>query len=226
MQSDFFNMDRSDSWRGKPTPPAILPRIARLDPSVQAPLPIAEMADLFGVTHRTLHFYEEKRLITAERLGTMRVYDANNIRRMAVIGACREVGISLSAIQELMEELSDVRSQQEADALFSRTLDNRRRELASDISSIHRQIQQIRTMTDGCIGLTPISEQQRPPVSELEHRCLALMTEGFKGAELAERLGIDTEALADMESELIRKLGVSNRFQAAAKAIILGILPH
>jgi DNA-binding transcriptional MerR regulator len=226
MQSDAFNMNRNEGWRGTPAPPVILPRIAQAAPPVQAPLPIAEMADHFGVTHRTLHFYEEKGLITAQRLGTMRVYDANNIRRMAVIGACREIGMSLSAIQELMEELAEVGSQSQADALFAGALDNRRRELASSISSIHRQIQQIRSLADGGIGLSPLTEPQRPQVSELEHHCLALMTDGYRGAELAERLGIDQKALAEMESELIRKLGVSNRFQAAAKAIILGILPH
>jgi DNA-binding transcriptional MerR regulator len=226
MQSDAFNMNSNDGWRGKPAPSLILPRIGHMDPPVQAPLAIADMADHFGVTHRTLHFYEEKGLIAAQRLGTMRVYDANNIRRMAVIGACREIGMSLSAIQDLMEELAEVRSQSEADALFARALDNRRRELASSISSIHRQIQQIRSLADGAIGLSPLTEQQRPQVSELEHRCLALMTDGYRGAELAEQLGIESEALAEMERELIRKLGVTNRFQAAAKAIILGILPH
>jgi DNA-binding transcriptional MerR regulator len=226
MQSDFFNLDRGDGWRGKPAPLAILPKVSHIDTAIQAPLPIAEMADHFGVTHRTLHFYEEKGLITAQRLGTMRVYDANNIRRMAVIGACREIGMSLSAIQELMDDLAEVRSQAQADALFARALDNRRRELTSSISSIQRQIQQIRALSDGNIGLSGLTEQSRPQVSELEHRCLVLMTEGYKGADLAERLGIDPDALVEMESDLIRKLGVANRFQAAAKAIILGILPH
>ena len=36
-------------------------------------LAIADMANAFGVTHRTLHFYEEKGLLTAARVGPLRV---------------------------------------------------------------------------------------------------------------------------------------------------------
>ena len=52
-------------------------------------LAIAEMAEAFGVTHRTLHFYEEKGLLNAARLGPMRVYGEGHVCRMAVINACR-----------------------------------------------------------------------------------------------------------------------------------------
>ncbi len=71
------------------------------DPS--SPLAIADMADAFGVTHRTLHFYEEKGLLIAARMGPMRVYGADHIRRMAVINACREIDMPIAAIQELLE---------------------------------------------------------------------------------------------------------------------------
>lgn len=226
MQSEFFHSKPTDAWESRQEPIVFLPRFARADAARQAPLPIADMADLFGVTHRTLHFYEEKRLIKAERLGTMRVYDAENIRRMAVICACREIGISLAAIQELMDELSDVRTQDEADALFQRALEARKREITADLSSINRQIQQIRTLIERTDVLAATSADDRPTVSDLERRCLILMAEGLSGRDLAERLGIDVAALAKLEENLMEKLGARNRFQAAAKAVMIGILPH
>ncbi len=226
MQSDFFHGKNSDTWDSRQEAMVFLPRFARADAARHAPLPIADMADLFGVTHRTLHFYEEKRLIRAERLGTMRVYDAENIRRMAVICACREIGISLAAIQDLMEELSDVRTQDEADSLFQRALEARKREITADLSSINRQIQQIRTLIERTDVLAGVPVEHRPSISDLERRCLILMTEGFGGRDLAERLGMDMEALARLEDDLMEKLGASNRFQAAAKAVMIGILPH
>lgn len=47
-------------------------------------LAIADMANAFGVTHRTLHFYEEKGLLTAARVGPMRVYGPEEIQLLAV----------------------------------------------------------------------------------------------------------------------------------------------
>ena len=35
---------------------------------------IAELAEEFGVTHRTIRFYEDRGLVTPERIGTRRVY--------------------------------------------------------------------------------------------------------------------------------------------------------
>lgn len=226
MQSDFFHRKPDNAWEVRQEAIVFLPRFARADAARHAPLPIADMAELFGVTHRTLHFYEEKRLITAARLGTMRVYDAENIRRMAVICACREIGISLSAIQELMEELSDARTQEEADSLFQKALEARKREITADLSSINRQIQQIRTLIERTDMLAGMSAEERPAVSDLERRCLILMTEGYSGRDLAERLGIEVTALTGIEDALMEKLGASNRFQAAAKAVMIGILPH
>ncbi|WP_244563831.1 MerR family transcriptional regulator [Ensifer aridi] len=63
------------------------------------------MAEAFGVTHRTLHFYEEKGLLHAARMGPMRVYGEAQMRRMAVINACREIDMPIAAIQELLVAL-------------------------------------------------------------------------------------------------------------------------
>ena len=75
----------------------ILPDIAAARERPREPVAIADMAEFFGVTHRTLHFYEEKGLIRASRLGLMRVYGECDVSRMAVINACREVGMPISA---------------------------------------------------------------------------------------------------------------------------------
>lgn len=203
-----------------------LPGIADSAIASGAPLAIAEMADLFGVTHRTLHFYEEKGLISPQRLGAMRVYSEDCIRRMMIISSCREIGVSLAAIQDLMVQMSEAQSQEEAELLFKTTLETRRRELASELSTIHRQIQQIRTFTDGEAAQAQRREECLPQLSEPERDCLMLLTEGYKGNQLAVRLGISAAELIDLEERLITKLGVSNRYQAAAKALILGILPH
>ena len=228
MQHHLFDGRQNDPGGRQPII-RFMPQIAAPAKLPVAPLAIADMAEAFGVTHRTLHFYEEKGLLTPERLGTMRVYNEQSIQRMAVINACREVGVPLSSIQELMLALETASSQEEADRHFRNLLDTRRRELTSDVSTLHRQIQQIRTLIID-IGNQPPETQRvearRPDISELERRCLALMVEGYKGRELAAALAIADGELEDLEEGLMVKLEAANRSQAAAKAVILGILPH
>lgn len=190
------------------------------------PLPIADVADLFGVTHRTLHFYEEKGLLRASRVGPMRVYYAEQLRRMAIINACREVGIGIAVIQEFLEELVMARSQDEADEIFRTTLARRKRELTADISHIHRQMQQIETLMI-CeeeerprIGQNPAS----PALTEMERQCLSLMAEGYSPPRLARTLHIEFDDLRRIEADIIEKFQATNRFQAVAKAVLLGVV--
>ncbi|MFD1743908.1 MerR family transcriptional regulator [Rhizobium helianthi] len=224
MQTDVFCNTRNNATATSGVG-SFLPRVSDAAIAMQAPLAIADMADLFGVTHRTLHFYEEKGLIFPQRLGAMRVYGSDDIRRMEVICACREIGISLVAIQELMQQLGEASSQEEADMLFRTALETRKRELTADMSTIHRQVQQIRLLANGPTRHPAHSPETLPVLIDIERQCLLLMTDGLKGAELAKALGLSSDELLDLEDRLIKKLGVANRYQAAAKAHILGILP-
>lgn len=191
------------------------------------PLAIAEMADLFGVTHRTLHFYEEKHLIAASRSGSMRVYDREQIQRMAVINACREIGIPVAVVQELMEELTGATSQEEADAIFHSMLSRRKRELTADISHIHRQMQQIETLlTAECDDAQETAKPAIIILNDTEKQCLALMAEGYSAPRIARSLKMSFEDLREMEDSIIRKFQATNRFQAVAKAVLLGMVPN
>lgn len=208
-----------------PPPAGFLPRIAFDFNCPEEPLAIADMADFFGVTHRTLHFYEEKGLISARRSGPMRTYGMQEVRRMAVINACREIGISIAVIQELMEELDGTGSQAEADDIFQAMLNRRKRELTADTSHICRQVQQIQTMLlaetreDGAARIKP------PHLTALESRCLLLMAEGYPAPRLARSLDLEVEDLVALEERIIRKFDATNRFQAVAKALLSGMLP-
>lgn len=202
-----------------------LPQVSLPFELPEQPMAIADMADLFGVTHRTLHFYEEKGLITASRSGSMRVYDREQMSRMAVVNACREIGIPIVVVQELMEELAGASSQSEADELFHSMLARRKRELTADISHIRRQMQQIEDLMVGEEEVVAGTDQQvKPTLSDEERQCLTLMAEGYSAPRLARALNLEFEALRDMEDGIIRKFQATNRFQAVAKAMLLGIV--
>ncbi|WP_160009455.1 MerR family transcriptional regulator [Rhizobium sp. 18055] len=188
---------------------------------------IADMANAFGVTHRTLHFYEEKCLIASSRIGLMRVYNPTDIMRMAVINVCREAGMPVAVIQELMTDLCRSTSQQEADAVFNAALASRKRELSAEMSTLHRQLQQVTELLDrGSPNTEPSlndNENDRC-LTDQERRCLALMAEGLSTQRLARALDLKEDDAKSIEAAIIIKLSSNNRFQAIAKAVLLGIV--
>lgn len=191
-------------------------------------LAIADMANAFGVTHRTLHFYEEKGLLTAARVGPMRVYGPDEIQQMAVVNTCRETGMPVAVIQELLERLSAAESQEEADGVFRNAMIARKRELVAQQSTIRRQMQQINELLDFSSAHEPETNDNTPcaNLAPAELRCLALMAEGYPTSRIARALEIEPGEVQVMEKNIIAKFDSNNRFQAVAKAVMLGIVGH
>ncbi|PYG55760.1 transcriptional regulator [Rhizobium sp. UGM030330-04] len=208
---------------------SFLPDISLPSSLPAEPVPIADMANIFGVTHRTLHFYEEKALLTSKRIGQMRVYSHRNVQRMAVINACREVGISVAAITEIMEKLVRTLSQDEADDIFRAALRQRKRELTAELSTLQRQAHQIEELLvaeddgDG-VDAAERSSARDIALTDTERKCLELMAEGYAPVRLARALGLSGSDLNALEAKIIGKFNASNRFQAVAKAVLLGVI--
>lgn len=64
---------------------------------------IGDMAREFGVTLRTLRFYEDKGLLNPVRVGTSRFYSKQDRTCLAKILRGRELGFSLSDIKEILD---------------------------------------------------------------------------------------------------------------------------
>ncbi|AOF90461.1 MerR family transcriptional regulator [Sinorhizobium sp. RAC02] len=191
-------------------------------------LAIADMANAFGVTHRTLHFYEEKGLLRAARVGPMRVYGPEEIQQMAVVNTCRETGMPVAVIQELLDQLSAADSQDEADTIFRTAMTARKRELAAQQSTIRRQMQQINELLDFSAAHEIETNDNTPhcSFSQVELRCLTLMAEGYPTSRIARALEVEPGEVQVMEKTIISKFNSNNRFQAVAKAVMLGIVGH
>jgi len=67
------------------------------------PIGIQEAATLLGVTMRTLRFYEDKGLISPQRLGTARLYARREIVRMQLILRGKRLGFSIREIQDFLD---------------------------------------------------------------------------------------------------------------------------
>ncbi len=64
---------------------------------------IGHLANEFGVSLRTLRFYEDRGLISPKRSGSTRLYSSEDRSRLQVILLAKRVGFSLVDIQELLE---------------------------------------------------------------------------------------------------------------------------
>src|SRR6476619_5368202 len=64
---------------------------------------IAEVAEQFGVTHRTVRHYEDLGLISPERRGTTRVYHRRDRTRLALILRGKRLGFPLEEIRTIID---------------------------------------------------------------------------------------------------------------------------
>ena len=64
---------------------------------------IGEMAKTYGVTLRTLRFYEDKGLLNPQRDGSTRLYTRRDKARLKLILLGRKVGFSLRDVKQMMD---------------------------------------------------------------------------------------------------------------------------
>lgn len=89
---------------------------------------IRQMCDAFGVTPRTLRFYESKELIAPLRRGQARLYTRRDRGRLKLILQGRRFGFALEEIRQLLD-LYDVGDGQKTQV--ARTIDKARGRLAA-----------------------------------------------------------------------------------------------
>jgi len=79
---------------------------------------IGELADRFGVTLRTIRFYEQRGLIAPERSDPhTRIFTGDDVARLGFIVTCRRLGLAVENIARLL----DARDHESAET-FRRTL--------------------------------------------------------------------------------------------------------
>lgn len=64
---------------------------------------ITDLAEEFGVTSRTIRFYEDKGLVSPEREGLTRVYSRSDRARLKLILRGRRLGFSLQDMKKMID---------------------------------------------------------------------------------------------------------------------------
>ncbi|WP_209879336.1 MerR family transcriptional regulator [Azospirillum soli] len=97
---------------------------------------IGELADEFGLTHRTIRHYEDEGLLAPAREGTARVYSHRDRARLALICRGKRLGFSLAEIKDFLT-LYDADDAQLEQMRFMQRLARRR------ITDLERQLQDV-----------------------------------------------------------------------------------
>ncbi len=90
-------------------------------------LTIREMCDTYGVTARTLRFYESKELLSPRREGQKRLFTRRDRARLTLILRGKRFGFPLEEIRQLLD-LYDIGDQQQTQ--YRETIDRARDHLS------------------------------------------------------------------------------------------------
>ena len=83
--------------------PSAVPAKSSLPRDIARIYSIAELAREFGITARTIRFYEDEGLIKPRRQGLTRLYSAGDRTRLGWILRGKRLGFSLAEIKELLD---------------------------------------------------------------------------------------------------------------------------
>ena len=123
----------------------------------ESALSVGELASRCGVKVSTLHYYEERGLITSVRnSGNQRRFRKDVIRRVSLIKAAQKMGLTLQSIEEAFRDLPHDRTASMADwQKLSKTW-------RDDLNQRIAYLEQLRDHVTGCIGCGCLSMKKCP----------------------------------------------------------------
>lgn len=99
---------------------------------------ISELASEFGVTTRTLRFYESEGMLTPSRVGTTRVYAPRDRTRLRLILRGKRIGLPLAEVKEIVDMYEGPRGETGQLAHLVRRIEERTEELIGRRAEIDR----------------------------------------------------------------------------------------
>lgn len=113
---------------------------------------ISELGDEFGVTTRTIRFYEDKKLLLPQRVGANRVYNYRDKARLQLILRGKRLGFSLNEIKEYIDlydaKLDPMRNEQLS--YLSEVVAKRVDELTEQLTDLQEMIGELSSIQQEC----------------------------------------------------------------------------
>ena len=120
---------------------------------------IAQVAEEFDVTHRTVRHYEDLGLISPERRGTQRVYHRRDRTRLSLILRGKRLGFPLEEIRTIIDLFDAPRGRRTQLEYVLDQIDERRADLD----------QRLRDVQDAIAELGEFEQRCRDDLGRLDH---------------------------------------------------------
>lgn len=111
---------------------------------------IAEIADEFDVTHRTMRHYEDLGLLSPERRGTQRIYHRRDRIRLALILRGRRIGFPLEEIRKIIDMYDEQPGEAGQLRYLLAQIEDRRAELTTRLHDIQEALAELDTIERRC----------------------------------------------------------------------------
>ena len=111
---------------------------------------IREIAEEFGVTHRTVRHYEELGLISPERRGTQRVYHRRDRTRLSLILRGKRLGFPLEEIRTIIDLYDAPRGRRSQLEYVLAQIDERRADLEQRRRDLDAALAELDTFEHRC----------------------------------------------------------------------------
>jgi DNA-binding transcriptional MerR regulator len=123
---------------------------ALLRSTMSATYTISELAKEFGVTTRTIRFYEDQGLLSPRREGTNRIFSTRDRVRLKLALRGKRLGFSLAEIRELFELYDISRDERRQLQEFLARLERRRAHLEQQREDIEVMLNEISFFAGQC----------------------------------------------------------------------------
>ena len=124
--------------------------MALLRSTMSASYTISELAREFGITTRTIRFYEDQGLLNPKREGTNRIFSSRDRVRLKLALRGKRLGFSLAEIRELFELYDVSRDERKQLEEFLARLERRRAHLEQQREDIEVMLNEISFFANEC----------------------------------------------------------------------------
>lgn len=111
---------------------------------------IAQVADEFGVTHRTIRHYEDVGLISPERRGTQRIFHRRDRTRLKLILRGKRLGFPLEEIRTIVDLFDAPRGRRAQLEYVLDQIDARRADLEQRLKDVQDAIAELGEFERSC----------------------------------------------------------------------------
>lgn len=115
-------------------------------------IPIRQLTDEFGITTRTLRFYEDQGLLTPKRNGRNRVFCDADRTCLKLILRGKRMGFSLAEIREIINMYEDKSGELQQLNHLQKKIIEQRQSLMQKLADITESLDELGKVEKGCVG--------------------------------------------------------------------------